>query len=181
MPTVTRMASTSTPATKMLSREKVPFVVHEYPHDPRTGSYGSEATSVLSARLGVDAAQIFKTLVVSLSDGTLGVAVIPVPASLSLKAAAAALGGGKATMAERADAERATGYVLGGISPLGQRKRLRTVVDESARDFDRVFCSAGRRGLEVELAPADLIRLTGAVVAPVTAGPRPGATTRSPA
>ncbi|MEE2034426.1 Cys-tRNA(Pro) deacylase [Rhodococcus chondri] len=166
------MASTSTPATKLLSREKVPYTVHEYPHDPRSGSYGSEATSALGLRLGVDAAQIFKTLVVALSDGTLGVAVIPVPATLSLKAAAAALGrGGKAAMAERADAERVTGYVLGGISPLGQRKRLSTVVDESARNFDRVFCSAGRRGLEIELAPADLIRLTGAVVAPVSAGP----------
>ena len=89
----------------------------------------------------------------------------------SLKAAAGALGGGKAVMAERADAERATGYVLGGISPLGQRSRLRTVVDASAQNWEQVLCSAGRRGLEIELAPADLIRLTGAVVASITAGP----------
>ncbi len=94
----------------------------------------------------------------------------PAPAPLSLRAAAAALGGGKAVMAERSDAERATGYVLGGISPLGQRSRLRTAVDASAHQWDRVLCSAGRRGLEIELAPADLVRLTGAVVAPITAG-----------
>ncbi len=124
----------------------------------------------LGERLGVAAAQIFKTLVISLSDGSLAVAVIPVPDTLSLKAAAGALGGGKAAMAERTLAERATGYVLGGISPLGQRKRLRTVVDASAQHWDRVLCSAGRRGLEIELAPADLIRLTDAVVAPVASG-----------
>ena len=121
-------------------------------------------------RLGVVPAQIFKTLVIALPSGKLGVAVVPVPETLSLKAASAALGGGKATMAERAAAERATGYVLGGISPLGQRKRLPTVIDASAGHWDKVLCSAGRRGLEIELAPADLIRLTGAVVAPVAAG-----------
>ncbi|NLE79938.1 MAG: Cys-tRNA(Pro) deacylase [Rhodococcus sp.] len=165
------MASTSTPATTLLIREKVEHRVHEYEHDARSGSYGAEAVDVMGERLGVDAAQIFKTLVVKLSDGKLAVAVIPVPAKLSLKAAAGAFGGGKAVMAERADAERATGYVLGGISPLGQRSRLRTVVDASVQQWERVLCSAGRRGLEIEIAPADLIRLTGAVVAPVTAGP----------
>ncbi len=159
------MASTSTPATTLLTREKVTHRVHEYPHDPRAGSFGSEAVELLGQRLGVAPAQIFKTLVIKLSDGKLAVAVIPVPATLSLKAAAAALGGGKAVMAERSDAERATGYVLGGISPLG-----RTAVDASAHQSDRVLCSAGRRGLEIELAPADLVRLTGAVVAPITAG-----------
>jgi Cys-tRNA(Pro)/Cys-tRNA(Cys) deacylase len=164
------MASTSTPATTLLKREKVDHRVHEYSHDPKSGSYGSEAVEALGERLGVAAAQIFKTLVISLSDGSLAVAVIPVPDTLSLKAAAGALGGGKAAMAERTLAERATGYVLGGISPLGQRKRLRTVVDASAQHWDRVLCSAGRRGLEIELAPADLIRLTDAVVAPVASG-----------
>lgn len=165
------MASTSTPATTLLKREKVGHRVHEYSHDPKSGSYGSEAVEILGKRLGVAAAQIFKTLVISLSDGSLAVVVIPVPATMSLKAAAGALGGGKAAMAERTTAERATGYVLGGISPLGQRKRLRTVVDVSAQQWDRVLCSAGRRGLEIEVAPADLIRLTGAVVASVTSGP----------
>ncbi len=164
------MASTSTPATKLLTREKVPFVVHEYAHDPRSASYGSEAVDVMRERLGVDAAQIFKTLVIALSDGSLAVAVVPVPENLSLKAAAAALGGGKATMADRGAAERATGYVSGGISPLGQRKRLRTVVDVSAENWDRVLCSAGRRGLEIELAPTDLIRLSSAVVASIATG-----------
>jgi len=164
------MASTSTPATTLLTREKVPHVVHEYPHDPRSGSFGSEAVEALADRLGVVPAQIFKTLVIALPSGKLGVAVVPVPETLSLKAASAALGGGKATMAERAAAERATGYVLGGISPLGQRKRLPTVIDASAGHWDKVLCSAGRRGLEIELAPADLIRLTGAVVAPVATG-----------
>lgn len=165
------MASTSTPATKLLTREKVPHRVHEYDHDARAASYGAEAADALGERLGVEARQIFKTLVVELSDGKLAVAVIPVPAKLSLKATAGALGGGKAVMAERAAAERATGYVLGGISPLGQRRRLRTVVDASARDWEQLLCSAGRRGLEIELASADLIRLTDAVVAPITAGP----------
>ncbi|MEE2057552.1 Cys-tRNA(Pro) deacylase [Rhodococcus artemisiae] len=164
------MASTSTPATTLLKREKVDHRVHEYSHDPKSGSYGSEAVDVLGERLGVAAAQLFKTLVISLSDGSLAVAVIPVPDTLSLKAAAGALGGGKAAMAERAAAERATGYVLGGISPLGQRRRLHTVVDASAQQWDRVLCSAGRRGLEIELSPADLIRLTDAVVASVVSG-----------
>lgn len=164
------MASTSTPATVLLKREKVAHRVHEYAHDPRSSSFGAEAVEELGARLGVSPDQIFKTLVVSLSDGKLAVAVIPVPATLSLKAAAGALGGGKAVMAEHTAAERATGYVVGGISPLGQRKRLRTVIDASAEQWDRMLCSAGRRGLEIELDPRDLIRLTGAVVAPITAG-----------
>ncbi|MFZ2529153.1 MAG: aminoacyl-tRNA deacylase [Rhodococcus sp. (in: high G+C Gram-positive bacteria)] len=173
------MASTSTPATTLLTRRKVPHRVHEYDHDTRAVShsagsravsYGTEAVDILGPRLGVEAAQVFKTLMVKLSDGKLAVAVIPVPAKLSLKSVAGALGVGKAVMAEPADAERATGYVLGGISPLGQRSRLRTVVDESAARWGRMLCSAGRRGLEIELTPADLIRLTGAVVAPITAG-----------
>ncbi|WP_280397538.1 Cys-tRNA(Pro) deacylase [Nocardia carnea] len=163
------MAAGATPAIRALVADGARHTVHSYDHDPRSDSYGTEAVDVLCARLGTDARQIFKTLVLELSTGSLAVAVLPVPTTLSLKAAAAALGAPKATMADRVKAERTTGYVLGGISPLGQRRRLPTVVDASAADWDTVFCSAGKRGVEIELAPADLIRLAGAVTAPVTA------------
>ncbi|MFJ4652207.1 Cys-tRNA(Pro) deacylase [Nocardia sp. NPDC088792] len=157
----------STPAIKALVQAKVDHRVHAYAHDPRNDSYGVEAVEALAGELGVTGEQIFKTLVIELGSGALAVAVLPVPTTLSLKAAAAALGGGKAAMADKAKAERTTGYVLGGISPLGQKKLLPTVVDESALQWDRVLCSAGKRGLEIELAPADLVRLTGAVTSPV--------------
>ncbi|MBF6238601.1 Cys-tRNA(Pro) deacylase [Nocardia otitidiscaviarum] len=163
------MAAASTPAIRALVQAKVEHRVHSYHHDPRSDSYGAEAVAALAEGLGVRAEQIFKTLVIEVGAG-LAVAVLPVPNTLSLKAAAAALGGGKATMADRAKAERTTGYVLGGISPLGQKKRLPTVLDESALKWDRVLCSAGKRGLEIEVAPEDLVRLTGAVTASVTAG-----------
>ncbi|WP_327149974.1 Cys-tRNA(Pro) deacylase [Nocardia sp. NBC_01329] len=163
------MAAAATPAIRALVSARIAHTVHSYDHDPRAGTFGAEAADVLGARLGVEAGQIFKTLVLELSTGALAVAVLPVSVTLSLKAAAAALGAPKAAMAERTRAERGTGYVLGGISPLGQRKRHPTVVDVSALDWDQVFCSAGRRGLEVALAPADLVRLTGAVTAAVTA------------
>lgn len=163
------MAAAPTPAIRTLTTAGVSHRVHSYRHDPRADSYGAEAVAALAAELGVAPAQIFKTLVVELSTGGLAVAVLPVPNSLSLKAAAAALGAPKAGMAERAAAERSTGYVLGGISPLGQRKKLPTVVDESALRWDRILCSAGKRGLEIELAPADLVRTADAVVAPITA------------
>jgi Cys-tRNA(Pro)/Cys-tRNA(Cys) deacylase len=117
--------------------------------------------------LGLDPAQVFKTLLADV-DGTLTVAVVPVDRSLDLKGLAAAVGGKRAVMAEPATAERATGYVVGGISPLGQRRRLPTVVDVSALEWDTVLVSAGRRGLDVELAPADLVRMTAAVTAPVS-------------
>ncbi|MFF0495617.1 Cys-tRNA(Pro) deacylase [Nocardia aobensis] len=159
----------STPAIRALTQAKVPHVVHSYPHDPRSESYGDEAVTALSERVGVTAAQIFKTLVIELSTGTPAVAVLPVPQSLSLKAAAAALGAPKAAMADKAKAQRITGYVLGGVSPLGQKRALPTVLDESALSWDRILFSAGKRGLEIELAPAELIRLTGAVTAPVVA------------
>ncbi|MEV6429428.1 Cys-tRNA(Pro) deacylase [Nocardia sp. NPDC051463] len=162
------MAGASTPAIRTLTKAGVAHHVHAYPHDPRADSYGTEAVDALAGELGLDAAQIFKTLVLELSTGTLAVAVLPVPNMLSLKAAAAALGAPKAAMADKAKAERVTGYVLGGISPLGQRKLLPTVVDASALTWDRVLCSAGRRGLEIEVAPGDLVRLTNAVTAPVT-------------
>ncbi|MFC9894050.1 Cys-tRNA(Pro) deacylase [Nocardia sp. NPDC127579] len=164
------MAGASTPAIRTLTQARVAHRVHAYTHDPRSDSYGTEAVDALGAELGVRPEQIFKTLVLELSTGTLAVAVLPVPNTLSLKAAAAALGAPKAVMADKSKAEKTTGYVLGGISPLGQRKRLPTVVDTSALTWDRMLCSAGRRGLEIELAPPELVRLTGAVTAPITAG-----------
>ncbi|WP_227980357.1 Cys-tRNA(Pro) deacylase [Nocardia spumae] len=160
----------STPAIRALVQARVPHVVHSYAHDARSDSYGDEAVAALSQRLGVTAAQIFKTLIIELSTGAPAVAVVPVPNSLSLKAAAAALGAPKATMADKTKAQRVTGYVLGGVSPLGQKRQLPTVVDDSATIWDRVLCSAGRRGLEIEVAPADLIRVTAAVTAPIAAG-----------
>ncbi|MGO4614841.1 Cys-tRNA(Pro) deacylase [Nocardia sp. 2YAB30] len=161
------MAGASTPAIRTLAQAGVAHRVHAYKHDPRADSYGTEAVDALAAELGLAAQQIFKTLVIELTTGSLAVAVLPVPNTLSLKAAAAALGAPKASMADKTRAEKTTGYVLGGISPLGQRKPLPTVVDASALSWDRVLCSAGRRGLEIELAPADLVRLTSAVTAPV--------------
>jgi Cys-tRNA(Pro)/Cys-tRNA(Cys) deacylase len=151
-----------TPATALLTKQRVPHTLHSYEHDPRHASFGSEASEVL----GLPPERVFKTLVAEV-DGTLTVGVVPVVHQLDLKALAAAVGGKKGRMAEVAAAERATGYVAGGISPLGQRKRLQVVVDESARGYETVFCSGGRRGLEIEIAPADLVRLTGAVVAAI--------------
>lgn len=151
-----------TPATVALSSAGVDFTVHTYEHDPAAASYGQEA----AAALGVDAAQVFKTLVAEI-DGGLTVAVVPVSGSLDLKSLAAAVGGKRATMADPTAAERSTGYVRGGISPLGQRRLLPTVVDASARNHATICVSAGRRGLEIELAPADLIRLTGARTADI--------------
>ncbi|GAA0656196.1 Cys-tRNA(Pro) deacylase [Kitasatospora atroaurantiaca] len=151
-----------TPATVALEAAGVPFTVHAYEHDPAAASYGGEAAEVL----GIPAARVFKTLVAEV-DGTLMVGVVPVSGQLDLKALAAAVGGKRAAMAEPAAAERSSGYVLGGISPLGQRRALRTVLDSSALDHPTVYVSAGRRGLEVELAPADLITLTNARTAPI--------------
>src|ERR1700740_2390083 len=132
-------------ATIALERAKVPYTLHEYEHDPRSGSYGMEA----SEALGVPPERVFKTLVAAV-DGVLAVGVVPVHRQLDLKALAAATGGKKAVLAEVATAERATGYVAGGISPVGQKKRLPVVVDASALDRATIFCSAGRRGLEIE-------------------------------
>lgn len=161
------VARAATPAIAALVAAGAPHTVLAFRHDPRTEAFGDEAVDEL-ARDGIVAAQIFKTLVVALPSG-LGVAVLPVPAKLSLKAAAAALGVAKATMADPAAAQRSTGYVVGGISPLGQRKPLPTVVDSSALRWDRVLCSAGKRGLDVALDPRDLVRLTNAVTAEITA------------
>ncbi|GAB88556.1 aminoacyl-tRNA deacylase [Gordonia rhizosphera] len=161
----------ATPAVAALERAGVSHDVHRYRHDARSDSYGEEAVAVLGRALGVDPAQIFKTLVIDLA-GTLAVAVVPVPRKLSLKAAAAALseavpGASKAQMADAKAVTRSTGYVLGGVSPIGQKTALATVVDSSALQWPRVYCSAGRRGLEVSLAPTDLVAVTGAVVADI--------------
>jgi Cys-tRNA(Pro)/Cys-tRNA(Cys) deacylase len=156
------MAGKGTPATALLVKQKVAHQVHEYAHDPRSESYGTEA----SEAMGVSADRVFKTLVAEV-DGQLTVGVVPVAGQLDLKALAAAAGGKKARMADLTAAERATGYVAGGISPLGHRKRLPVVVDSSATGFDTIFCSAGRRGLEIEVAPSDLITLAQATVAAI--------------
>ena len=145
-----------TPAVNSARKAKIPFQLHEYSHDPANASYGTEAAE----KLGVSDKQVFKTLVVSLDSGALAVGVIPVAAKLSMKHIARAAGARKAAMAAVADVERATGYVLGGVSPLGQKKRLPTFIDASARDFPSIYVSAGRRGLEIELAATDLCQLT---------------------
>jgi Cys-tRNA(Pro)/Cys-tRNA(Cys) deacylase len=156
--------ATGTPATALLARQKVAHTLHPYPHDPRSDGYGDEAATVL----GIEPRRIFKTLIASI-DGRLACAVVPVAARLDLKALAGAVGGKRASMAEAAAAQRATGYVVGGISPLGQKSRLPVVVDVSAQEFPTVFVSAGKRGLQVELAPADLVKLTSATWAPIAA------------
>jgi Cys-tRNA(Pro)/Cys-tRNA(Cys) deacylase len=156
------MAGKGTPATALLVKQEVAHRVHEYAHDPRSASYGTEASELL----GLPAERVFKTLVAEV-DGNLTVGVVPVAGQLDLKALAAAAGGKKARMADVAAAERATGYVAGGISPLGHRRRLPVVVDTSAAAFETIFCSGGRRGLEIEVAPADLVALAGATVAPI--------------
>ena len=160
------VARAATPAIAALLAARVPHQVLQYHHDPRTESFGEEAVEELAQAEGVNPEQVFKTLVVALPKG-LAVAVIPVPSKLSLKAAAAALGVPKATMADRAAAERSTGYVIGGISPFGQRRPLPTVVDASALRWDRVLCSAGKRGWDVGVHPQDLIRVTNAVTADI--------------
>ncbi|MFZ3469675.1 Cys-tRNA(Pro) deacylase [Streptomyces sp. 4.24] len=154
--------SAGTPAIVALTAAGADFTVHAYDHDPAHPSYGEEAAQAL----GVSAERVFKTLLADV-DGSLVVAVVPVSGSLDLKALASAVGGKRAAMADPALAERTTGYVLGGISPLGQRKRLRTVLDASAEQFETICVSAGRRGLEVELAPSALTGLTAAALAPI--------------
>ena len=160
-----KAAGAGTPATVALTKADVPVTAHAYEHDPAAGSFGTEAAEAL----GVVPERVFKTLLAEV-DGKLAVAVVPVSGSLDLKALASAVGGKRAAMADPAAAERSTGYVLGGISPLGQRKPLRTVVDASALAFETIFCSGGRRGFEIELAPADLVRLTSAVTAEIGRG-----------
>ena len=160
------MAGAATPALAVLIDAGVPHELVKFDHDPREGSFGGEAVRALTTAGAVDPEQIYKTLIITVPDG-LAVAILPALARLSLKAAAAALGAGKATMADQRAAERATGYVLGAVSPFGQRTRLPTVVDSGAQAWDRVYCSAGRRGCEVAVAPKDLIRLTQAIIAAI--------------
>lgn len=150
----------------LLAAQGVPHTLRAYDHDPRAHDRGLAYGLEAALALGMDPQQVFKTLVADV-DGALTVAVVPVDAQLDLKALAGAAGGKRAAMADPAAAERATGYVVGGISPLGQRRRLSTVVDASALDFPTVLVSAGRRGLDVELPPAELVRLTGARTAPI--------------
>lgn len=154
--------ATGTPATALLTKAKVAFTLHPYDHDPRAEAFGEEA----AAALGVAPERIFKTLIASV-EGKLVCGVVPVANRLDLKGLAAVVGAKRAEMADPAAAARATGYVVGGISPLGQKSRLRVVVDSSAEQFETVFVSAGKRGLQVELGPADLVRLTSATLAPI--------------
>ncbi|MET9020214.1 Cys-tRNA(Pro) deacylase [Actinopolymorpha sp. NPDC004070] len=165
-----KKTSQGTPAVVALQRAGVAHTVHPYDHEHTEGGragkerphYGLEAAQAL----GVPPERLFKTLLAQV-DGELAVAVVPVSASLDLKAFAAALGDKRAQLADPAVAEKATGYVVGGISPLGQRRRLRTVIDASAKDHATVYVSAGRRGLQVELAPADLVEQCAAATAPI--------------
>jgi Cys-tRNA(Pro)/Cys-tRNA(Cys) deacylase len=151
-----------TRAIEVLDKLGILHTVHRYDHDPRHPSFGQDA----SEALGVPPARVFKTLIADV-DGVLTVAVVPVSGTLDLKALAAAAGGKKAAMAGPVQAEKASGYVTGGIAPLGLRRRLPVVVDESALGYATVFCSAGQRGLEIELAPADLVSAAGARTAPI--------------
>lgn len=157
-----RKSSGGTPATVALAAAGIGFELHHYRHDPRAASYGLEAAEAL----GVEPARVLKTLLASL-DGALVVAVVPVAGQLDLKSLARVLHGSRATMAEVSAAERATGYVAGGISPVGQKKPHPTVLDESALAHETIFVSAGRRGLDLELAPADLIAITEAITAQI--------------
>jgi Cys-tRNA(Pro)/Cys-tRNA(Cys) deacylase len=162
------VAAAATPALAALTAAGVPHQVVRFEHDPRQRSFGIEAVHALTKAGGIAAEQIYKTLIIAVPDG-LAVAVLPVPSKLSLKAAAAALGVTKACMAEPAAAQRVTGYVVGAVSPFGQRAALPTVVDSGALSWERVYISAGRRGWDVAVAPEDLVRLTGAVTAQIGA------------
>jgi Cys-tRNA(Pro)/Cys-tRNA(Cys) deacylase len=152
----------ATPATVALTAAGIPFVEHAYHHDPATTNYGLEAANAL----GLDPDRVFKTLLAEV-DGRLVVGIVPVTGKLDLKALAAAVGGKRAEMADPALAERKTGYVVGGISPIGQKTQLPTVLDETAELWDSIYVSGGRRGFDIELAPADLIRATNATVADI--------------
>jgi Cys-tRNA(Pro)/Cys-tRNA(Cys) deacylase len=152
-----------TPAIDFAKKHKIEHAVHEYSHDTSAESYGMEAAE----KLGLHPERVFKTLVVKLDGKDLAVGVIPVSSMLSMKLLAKAAGAKKAVMAEQSEVQRTTGYVLGGVSPLGQKKRLKTYIDNSASNFETLFVSAGRRGLEIELKPEDLERLTGGSLAAI--------------
>jgi Cys-tRNA(Pro)/Cys-tRNA(Cys) deacylase len=152
-----------TPAINEAKKKKIVYKVHQYSHEPGHDSYGKEAAE----KLGIAEERVYKTLVVQLDKGSLTVAIIPVSSMLSMKQIAKAVGAKKAVMAEKDLVQKTTGYVLGGVSPLGQKKRLVTVIDSSAQDFPTIFVSAGRRGLEIELKPAGLAALTTATFAEI--------------
>lgn len=154
-----------TPAIELATKHKVAFTVHQYQHNSKAESYGDEA----AVSLGVDPKQVFKTLVVELNSGELAVGVVPVSGSLNLKAIANAANAKKAAMADKLKVQRSSGYVLGGVSPIGQRKPLTTIIDSSANNFSTIFVSAGKRGLEIELSASDLANLTSATFAPISA------------
>ena len=150
-----------TPAINAAKKAKISYLLHEYTHEPAEESYGLEAAH----KLGIAEKRIFKTLVIDSGINDLVVGIVPVSSRLSMKLLAKSVGAKKATMAAAIEVERSTGYVLGGVSPLGQKKKLKTVIDSSALDYATIFVSAGRRGLEIELAPNDLLTLTNAVFA----------------
>lgn len=152
-----------TPGIDAASKAGVFHTIHEYEHDPASAGYGNEAAE----KMGVDPARVFKTLVVAVDSKTLAVGVVPVTSMLSMKLIAKAAGGKKAVMADPQEVQRRTGYVLGGVSPLGQKNRLKTFIDASAEGFETVYVSAGRRGLEIELSPDDLARLTNGKLIPL--------------
>jgi Cys-tRNA(Pro)/Cys-tRNA(Cys) deacylase len=152
-----------TPGINVVRKNKVSHTIHEYSHDESSESYGLEAAE----KLGVPEERVFKTLVVSLDNKELVVGVIPVSSMLSMKLIAKAAGAKKAAMADKSDVERSTGYVLGGVSPLGQKKRLKTIIDSSAKNHSTIYVSAGRRGLEIELSPYDLAKLTSGALAEI--------------
>ena len=156
-----------TPAINLAKKLKIAHTVHEYVHDPDSDSYGLEAAD----KLQVAPERVFKTLVVAVDNCELVVAVIPVSSMLSMKQIARAASGKKASMAAKTDAERSTGYVLGGISPLGQRKKLKTIIHESAQEFPTIYVSAGRRGLEIELSPEDLLKSVNGIYAEICQQP----------
>jgi Cys-tRNA(Pro)/Cys-tRNA(Cys) deacylase len=166
---VVRRETTGTPATLALARAGVTFTTHLYEHDPRSSSFGLEAAQAL----GLSPDEVFKTLM-ALVDGRPVIAVVPVSGSLDLKALAAVAGGRRAEMADPAQAARLTGYVVGGISPIGQKRPLPTYIDETAELFDEVFVSGGRRGLDIGLAPADLLRMTDGLLAAISRSPDAG-------
>ncbi|MGJ8679836.1 Cys-tRNA(Pro) deacylase [Paraglaciecola sp.] len=153
-----------TPAINLLKKQKIPFKVHDYEHDENHQSYGLEAAEKLS----VPVEQVFKTLVVKLDTGKLAVAVLPVDKMLSMKLIAKALGAKKAEMADKLAVQRSTGYVLGGVSPIGQKKPLKTVIDDSAKLHQTLFISAGKRGLEIELSSQDLASVTKGIFAGIS-------------
>lgn len=144
-----------TPAIRLVKKNKIPHTVHSYAHDSNATSYGSEA----SEKLEIDAARVFKTLIVSLEKNDLAVGIVPVSAMLNMKKMAKCVAAKKTVMALPADVERSSGYILGGVSPLAQKKQLKTIIDSSAVNHETIFVSAGRRGLEIELSPLDLKKL----------------------